>query len=229
MININSYKQEEFEGNKANNKYYIPRAVSKIYTFSSVTYFPGATRWLGDPADVYVCMLTHSTMQVVVTTTCSNWWWWCSSDDAGVVEDTKKYIRVTRLRHWTEWNWLEASLLTTKATWYKPCAFSSRCYRVLRVAAARATTALSVPQPNLFPLLRVPLYSLPSLRIHAAATFVQAAARGCRYQRRPIVSQRWRIFSNVYLQKTVIILHRCPRFYFIVIGMINIVLASDNL
>lgn len=145
-----------------------------------------------------------------------------------VVEDTKKYIRVTRLRHWTEWNWLEASLPTTKATWYKPCAFSSRCYRVLRVAAARATTALSVPQPNLFPLLRVPLYSLPSLRIHAAATFVQAAARGCRYQRRPIVSQRWRIFSNVYLQKTVTILHHCPRFYSIVIGIINNKLPPDN-
>lgn len=92
----------------------------------------------------------------------SNWWWWCSSDDAGVVEDTKKYIRVTRLRHWTEWNWLEASLLTTKATWYKPCAFSSRCYRVLRVAAARATTALSVPQPDLFPLLRASLlFTIP--------------------------------------------------------------------
>lgn len=73
-----------------------------------------------------------------------------------VVGSTKKCIRVTRLRHWTEWDWLEASLPTTKARWYEPCPSSSRCYRVLRVAAARATTALLVPRP--LPLLCMPLY-----------------------------------------------------------------------
>lgn len=64
-----------------------------------MTCFPGATRWHGGPDDVHVYV---DTLDGAGGGSGGN-------SDAGnsggggvVVGDTKKCIRVTRLRHWTE-------------------------------------------------------------------------------------------------------------------------------